>query len=355
MAQPPKAPQAHYEGLDAVTTSPIPILLPGGGVTILSGATGIGKTAFVAQIVKAVLDGEGEILGCPVFPTAKKVGIIVTDRDWAEAHHWYTKHGVVKGPRFTAYCLQDDYGVKWVRFTDAREHRTLFNEALDLLDLPPQSLVVVDPISPFLGSNLNDYSKTFAAIGPLNQALKKRQLTALGLHHVMKMKKDPNNRHVRPQDRILGSTAIASFTNTQIYLMGPEENEKPNTERWYTIGFVPHNSQGRELRFSRDADGRFIPYVAAAAHGLATVEPISGSDEQLNDIFNLLQTVGPITTAEHNARISAYFEAKREKPKTPRQMDRYREVLAEQKRIYSPRRGFWMRGQPETKEEETTG
>lgn len=334
-APPPKS----DEGRTAETISPIPVLLPAGGVTILSGATGIGKTAFVAGVVKAIIEGKDKFLGCPVFPTAKKVGLICTDRDWQESRYWYDKAGVEEGERFKAYCLQDDYGIQWRRFVRPENHVQLFCEALDELTLPPHSVVVVDPISPFLGSNLGDYTKTFAAVAPLNQTLKKRKLTAIGLHHVMKMKKDKTERYVRPQDRILGSTAIASFTNTQIYVVGPEETEKP----YYLVGYVPHNAKGKEFKFDRDEEGRFIDYAPTAEVEPA---PIEGTEEEVTVLLSLFPTVGPITTAKLDDKATAHFISIG-KPKTVRTLQRWRNTLTEEKRIYSPQKGYWMRGQPE--------
>lgn len=334
-----KPPAKGYEGRAAETISPIPVLLPGGGLTMFSGATGIGKTAFVAALVKAVLEGKGNFLGAPVFPTAKRVGIIITDRNWQESRYWYDKATVEENPRFAAYCLQDDYGIQWRRFTKPENHVTLLCEYLDKLELPPHSFVVIDPVSPFLGSNLSDYTKTFAAVSPINQVLAKRQLTAVGLHHVMKMKQDKATRYVRPQDRILGSTAIASFTNTQIYIVGPEETEKP----YYIVGFIPHNSKGKEFKFDRDSEGRFIPYAFEAA---AAVGYIEGTEEEVTELLALFPVVGPITVAALDEKATTHFIAKG-KPRTAKTFQRWRKTLEEKKLIYSPHKGYWMRGTAE--------
>lgn len=341
MAKQPPAPPGPNDGRAAETISPIPLLLPAGGVTILSGATGIGKTALVAALVKTIIDGNQKFLDAPVQATCKKVGLICTDRDWQESRYWYDKAGVGESEAFQAYCLQDDYGIQWKRFIKPENHVALFCEALDTLKLPAHGTVIVDPISPFLGSNLSDYSKTFAAIAPLNQTLKKRQLTAVGLHHVMKMKGDKKDRYVRPQDRILGSTAIASFTNTQIYLVGPEETGKP----YYLVGYVPHNAKAKEFKYDRDDEGRFIPY----AGNEAPVVQIEGTDEEVAELFNLFPTIGPIQASKLDEKALTHFAAEG-RPKTVRTLQRWRKTLEEKKLIYSPSKGLWMRGQPESEE-----
>lgn len=346
LPQPPPTVRPGYEGSDAVIQSPIPLLLPGGGLTILSGASGVGKTAFVAGLAKTIIDGAGAVLGCQV-QRAAKVGLLCTDRRWTEARYWYEKAGIEieshdgQGKKFSYYCLQDDYKTEWKKFTRAEHHLWLFERCLDQLELPPHSVVIGDPISPFLGSNLGDYCKTLAAIGPINQALAKRQITGLGLHHVAKMKGGVKREfYVRGQDRILGSTAIAAFTNTQIYLVGPEENEKPKTELWHTVGFVPHNAKSFEARFGRDENGLFIPWKEASPQ--AQIVPIEGSSDELATLLASFPEFTPIR-----------IEVLKEKNPVAKSTLYHRlGVLAKQKLIYKQSNGLWRRGQPEPKEEE---
>lgn len=223
-------------------------------ISIISGASGVGKTTYLATFISRFLSGK-PLFGETPAPIERVpfVGLIVTDRRWETARIWFDKAGVEEGDRFRAYCLLDDSTFEWEKIKKDASHADLFEDALDAINPPPNSLVIVDPIALYLGGRLIDYSVTAAAIGKLSAVCVKRRVTALGTLHVPKARSDPKERFIRPQDRALGSTAIASYTNTQFYLIGPEETRKP----YYVLGYVSHNRPGYEAKLVRDTDGLF--------------------------------------------------------------------------------------------------
>lgn len=242
-------------------------LVPPGGISIITGASGAGKTTFIADLVRRILGRK------PVFGYTPDdvpfVGFVGTDRRWAVARAWFDAAGVQEGPRFRAHCLQDDIpGFNWARARKEDNHPELFEEAIDILKAPEHSLIFYDPIALYLGRRLNDYTETAAAIGPLNAICVKRKMTVIGSCHVPKARNDPKDGFLRYQDRALGSTAIASYTNTQFYVVGPEETKKP----YHVIGYVAHNLPPAEVKFARGPDGLLAPLSTEQAQVLDVVE-----------------------------------------------------------------------------------
>ncbi len=234
---------------DALTfPDPIEGLIPSGSICTLSGASGVGKTAFLASILPTLLAG-GELFGHVVNPT--KVGILVCDRPWRDHQAWFAKAGI---PDIPHYSLRDvDYN--WLQLRDSSRVPTLFGQLLDEINLPPGSLLLIDPLPLFLPGRLIDYKDMAIGFGLLDQQLKPRQLTALGVFHVGKQKAAKQDRYMRAQDRILGSTALIGYSETAFYLLSPDEAEKST----YEFGVISHQVPSITIEYKRTANGLFIP------------------------------------------------------------------------------------------------
>lgn len=282
--------EKHQEG--AAIDCPVihPLFAPG-GISILSGATGIGKTALIAGWIARILAGHDLFkLALTTSPTA--IAVIVTDRTRRNTKYWFEQAGVLDQIRL--YCLQDDFSIDWSRFRKAEQHAKLFAEALDkFANLPTGTLLFVDPLSVYLGGKLSDYGWTAAAIGPLGKIAAQRGLTIVGTHHVPKASNDPKDKKLRPQDRVLGSTAIAAYTNTQFFLIGPEEltiNPKlPATH--YAIGYVSHEHPSYTYNFKRGSTGLFEPWDSKLkmkpAEVVDQIEVRDPADERLDRMRDL--------------------------------------------------------------------
>lgn len=224
----------------------------------MSGATGVGKTALVATWVRRLLDGKG-LFRIPLEQSPTEIAILITDRHREGTKYWLERAGVLKDVRL--YCLQNDPTTKWSLAKKPDKHLEFFKDAVGKFgELPPGTLLIVDPISIFLGGKLHDYSHTAATIGPLNQYVAQQGWTVLGNHHVAKTSQDPKDRKLRPQDRILGSTAITGYTYTAFYLVGPEElSTNPlRPADHYEIGYVAHAHPSDKYKFKRDESGLFV-------------------------------------------------------------------------------------------------
>ena len=230
---------------------PIPGILPCGSIGTLAGATGVGKTALVATWIARWQRGQ-EICGHPTQrPT--QIGIIVGDRRWASHQQWLTAAGCLP---VAAYSLRDDPTFPWADLRSWQAVAGAFGRCLDRLQLAPGGLVVLDPMAIFLPGKVNDYKDMALGLGVLDQVLQPRILTCLGIFHQAKQINDASQQYKRPQDRILGSAAQLGFSDTAMYLLGPEDMDRP----YYGFGWVPHHAPAETFAFKRDNFGLFVPY-----------------------------------------------------------------------------------------------
>ena len=231
---------------------PLPLVIPGGGISLLAGAPSIGKTALLATYLRDLYAGV-PINGHQPNPVAA-IGFINADRGWdTGAGEWFKRAGFTD-LRF--YSMADDRGFSPRRLRKRHERTLILAEFIDKLSLPPSSLLCVDPIALFLGGNLLDYDACAVACHEIRQVLRDRFLTMWSTAHSSKLKADKKERYVRMQDQILGSTAIFGFTDTQMYLASPAETGKP----YYTFLWQSHLAPAETFYLERDEQGLFLPY-----------------------------------------------------------------------------------------------
>lgn len=230
---------------------PIPGVIPACGISLLAGAPGIGKTALLATLLRQFRDNE-PIFGHQPSPIPA-IGIICVDRSWGTNQLWFERAGY---PDIQVYSVADDPSFKKALLRKRADRIKLFSEFIDKLTLPPGSLVVPDPISPFLGGNLIDYDTCMVSCLELREILIAKLITLIGTAHTAKIKSDKNARYLRPQDQILGSAAIFGFTDTQLYLASPEELQRNH----YVFLWTPHMSPPETFPLVRNNQGLFVPY-----------------------------------------------------------------------------------------------
>ena len=248
----------------------IPDRLPGGGISILAGAPNIGKTALVSTLLRDLRDGR-PIFGHQPQPVSA-IGMINADRGWAKgAGHWLAEAGY---PEIVHYSLADDPSFNMKRLRRKFDRTDILASLIDSLQLPAYALVVVDPISLFLGGNLLDYDACLVACHEIRAYLRLRRYTLLGTAHSGKMKADKRERYVRTSDQILGTTAIPGFTDAVLHLASPEELGKS----YYRLVWHPHCAKAEEYFLDRDERGLFVPWTGADAATLARVLALFPAD-----------------------------------------------------------------------------
>lgn len=234
---------------------PLPNIIPAYGISLLAGAPNVGKTALLAGLACAFRDAR------PIFghqPRAlPAVGVVNADRSWARgAGIWFERAGFGD---IRYYSMADDPSF------DPRSLRRRFDrtqrlaEFIDRLQLPPESLLIIDPVGLFLGGNLLDYDTCAVACHEIRKTLMHRQLTMIAAAHSSKLKADKRDRYTKLTDQILGSTAIYGFCDTQMFLASPEETGKP----YFTFLWHSHLAPPELFELMRDERGLFVPYDAA--------------------------------------------------------------------------------------------
>ena len=300
---------------------PLPLVIPAGGITLLSGAPNVGKTALLAGLCKSFRDGT-PIFGHQPNPLPA-IGVICADRGWARgAGVWFERAGY---PEIRYYSMADDpsFDPRCLRRRFERTQRLA--EFVDRLQLPPGSLVVVDPIALFLGGTLNDYDTCAVACHEIRVMLRARGLTLVAAAHSAKLKQDKRERYVRVQDQILGSTAILGFSDTQMYLASPDETG----ERTYTLAWNSHLAPAEFFTLARTDTGLFVP--------ADTMADLAGSCRR---VLALLPEAGPGVPLTIVLALAAQI------PLSEKTVRRALDHLIEAHQVEKVRRGVYRRVNP---------
>jgi hypothetical protein len=118
-------------------------------------------------------------------------------------------------------------------------------------------LVVIDPVSPFfIAGSPNDQRSVAWSLADLTMSCRDRSITILSTAYQGKQKADKQDVYKRAIDRIAGSAAFAGYSHTQIYLEEPEPPKIP----YYVLGWRPRHAPEETFRFTRDANGLFVPW-----------------------------------------------------------------------------------------------
>lgn len=305
----------------AAYPDPITDLMPHGSICTLAGASGVGKTALYAGWIRRWLDGK-TICGHPTA-SPSQIGILVGDRRWQSHRQWLDVAGVSEDPRLSHYSLRDDDTFAWNDLRTWQKVKDLFSRSLDKLRLDPGATLIVDPLPIWIPGKVNDYKDVAIGLGTLDLVLKPRGLTMLAIFHQSKQIADASQQYKRPQDRILGSAAQIGFSDTAMYLLGPEDLDCG----YYGFGWVPHNAKSDTMKLTRDAWGMFVPYTEPAEY------------DQLETVYEFIpndQFGCKVTQLVHRLHSKGFDLSERT-------IYRCLQRLVQDGRIVSPSRGVYVR------------
>lgn len=284
---------------------PIPLIIPAYGISLLAGAPGIGKTALLASMAVNFRDNR-PIFGHQPSPI-EAIGVVNSDRNWDRGTgEWFRRVGF---PEVRYYSMCDDRSFNPKSLRKKWERTLRLQEFVEKLRLPAESLLLVDPVSLFLGGNLLDYDSCAVACMEIRRLLNDRHYTLIGTAHSGKLKADKKERYVRLQDQILGSTALFGFTDTQMYLASPEETGK----EYYSFVWNSHLAAPEVFSMERDEQGLFVPYSGADQGNCARVLallPDSGDPITFAALLELAEAI-PLSRATLRRVIDVLLERER--------------------------------------------
>lgn len=237
---------------------PLPGFIHRRSLNLFCGASGIGKSALMAMMLRDFRD-QRPIYGHRPNPVSG-IGLVLADRTWEQgARQWFERAGF---PEIRCYSITDDRGFDLRRFRQKKwERPQLLLECIDKLKLTAGGLVAIDPMALFFGGNLLDYDVVACAALEIQRGLADRDVAALGLAHTAKIKSDPKAGYARAQDKILGTAALGAYTSTQMALISPEESGDP----YYSFSWHTHLTKSVAFRLERDEQtGLFLPYSGAS-------------------------------------------------------------------------------------------
>lgn len=245
---------------DTTYPDPVPGIIPFGSICLLSGPPHRGKTALLVTLLARLLRGQS-LFGLPTT-CPPDIAFLVTDhKHQLNQSQWLARAGILD--RVRLYSLRNDQKFQWKRLRNVDQRIGVFCDCLATLQLPPGSLLIVDPVALFISSKLNDYHSVAIGLGEIDQVLQTAQLTLWGTAHTAKQIDDPKKTYKRPIDRIMGSGAQLGFADTAMALLGPDDTN----EQYYELSVSPSMVPEFAFKYQRSANGLFEPYVGLADVG----------------------------------------------------------------------------------------
>lgn len=281
--------------------APIPTYMPAWQPHLLSGPSGVGKTCFCAWWATRLRDGD-PIFGKPTNPLPW-IGMITTDREQEDTLLWYEIAGWPTIPRYSAVDAYDEFN--YFRIKNPEIALSKLTTIIDHMQVPPNGLLILDPISMWAGGDLNKYDRVMPAMGALSQLCLRRKLTILGIAHTGKQRADPTANYARAQDKILGSMALLGSSGTQMALEGPTQT---GFDGQWRFSWTPHHAPAEEYLLERDQHtGLFIPVAADTA----ALDLPAAEHDQLLALIELLPIVDPLATGDWLGRACFAYELSR--------------------------------------------
>lgn len=223
-------------------------MLPRHEVSIISGASGAGKTSLIFQLL-ADMQQNRPFLGTFGVPSPyPQVGYIAADRGGDSLDIWAEKTGVdLSVIKFRSIVTDDTIDIR-------KLEKESFRMLQDLISsMTPLDLIIIDPMIIFLGGDTKNYTHNAMRLIQLNRIAHLNKLTILGTHHAVKARTDYGYK--RPQDRISGTGAFLGYTSTQMFLDTPEESGLDH----HTFHVISHTAAGIEIPLTRTDIGTFQP------------------------------------------------------------------------------------------------
>lgn len=225
-------------------------IFPSGGMHVLGGSRGAGKTAFEVWMSRHILRGEpfmGHETHAPVW-----WGVLILDRDTSDRLQWWDAAGMDPLPY---YSLTSDKSItpqKLLR-QEPTETIRMVEQAIDNLK-PPRGGVITIDVANFVAGDANlSYRSGFAHGWALSRIAADRGITIFALMHGGKQKS--GQQYFRLTDRIIASTGFLGTANTIAYVATPQECEED--EGLQAFEWEPHHHKPERFLLQRTSEGLY--------------------------------------------------------------------------------------------------
>lgn len=224
----------------------IPDIMPSCELHLIGGPSGSGKTTLSFQLMQ-IMQGGGEWLGKQIAPQPSVY--IACDRSSRATSRTMSRVGI-KLDFVPVYGLADSPSIiDLVSYLSKvmKEH-------------PETKLIWIDGLaSETPEGKINDYKVVAGFLKRLTLFATKNDVTLIGLVHATKCRE--GERLLNPRQRILGSVAWASYSDT-IVIVEPEDPENPADDKRIVM-VCPRNAPGLKQTYRFDAAGRLVECVSA--------------------------------------------------------------------------------------------
>lgn len=266
---------------------PIPGVIPFGALVIFAGASGVGKTVMLSEMLVRLREGRtiwGHPTNCPA-----DFFYLAGDRPWDPT---FTDTFEVAGfPDIKHYALADDTPEDPSTWRKEDALKILARLLEKKLQPTAGSLVIVDPAYPlFIKGNQNDARDVAVSMHGFRRLVQRFQITLICCANTAKEREE--NKTQRPQDRVSGSGAFIAYSDTNMYM---HDN---GNEGGTVFGWTPRRAAHECFQVQFDPHTRlFVPYTGQ----LAPDDPITATDPlhpKTQQVLDLVPVEGMIETAE---------------------------------------------------------
>jgi energy-coupling factor transporter ATP-binding protein EcfA2 len=224
----------------------IPDIMPTCEVHLIGGPSGSGKTTLSFQMMQ-ILQVGGIWWGKQIAPQPSVY--IACDRSANATQRTMARVGI-PFDFIPVYGLADEPAII--------DLPSFLNKVMK--EHPGTKVIWVDGLaSETPEGKINDYKLVASFLKRLALFAKKNNVTLIGLVHSTKCKE--GERLLNPRQRILGSVAWASYSDT-IIIIEPEDQENPTDDR-RVVMVCTRNSQGIKQSYKFDANGRLVECESA--------------------------------------------------------------------------------------------
>jgi hypothetical protein len=230
----PSLPQPFHEHI-------IDSLMPRREVHILAGASGVGKSTLMFQLVDLLTNGE-EVFGHPSHPVS--IGYLCADRSDADLARTFERVRVkTQIPRYSIFTND--------KFKDTHSATDAIRRLLLLH--PEVNFVILDAVSTFV-ENVNSAREVGNFLKSLTALAQANNITILLIHHTAKTKKDSG--YSTPREKMAGCGAWGGYSNLNLILDAKDSSDPSDP---YRILYVcPRNSTNFTIDYMLDSEGMLI-------------------------------------------------------------------------------------------------